>query len=410
MTPPHRGTEPLHRFPPDQPDRLEVEPLYAQLRPTCPVSRVRLPVGGEGWLLTRYDDIRTALSSPQCLRGPLSDPDTPRILPVPASEGILMTLDGNEHAALRSVLVPWFTARRARSYREATRAAARGLIADMRLKAQPDLFEDLAQPLSAIVIGDLLGVPRTDRDRFHRWSVALLSSEYLPENRQTVVDSLEDYFTGLVTDRRRRPRHDLLGTLVEHADAGHLTSGQVVELARDILVAGFETTARQLVNSVYVLSVTPGSWGWLQHDRTRVPTAVEELLRFIPLGAGGFRLRVTNAPLLLGKGTSNPVTIGPKEVIIAPTSAANTDPGHFADPRTLRLDRQANNHLTFGHGAHRCLGAQFARMELDAGLHQLLEDVPTIALAISEQDLQWSHGLQVRGPRTLPIRSLDRNT
>ncbi|MGK2884749.1 MAG: cytochrome P450 [Rhodococcus sp. (in: high G+C Gram-positive bacteria)] len=410
MTPPHPDTERLHRFPPDQPDRLEVEPLYARLRPTTPVVRVRLPVGGAGWLLTRYDDIRTALSSPQCLRGPRSDPDTPRILPVPASEGILMRLDGDEHAALRAVLVPWFTARRAQSYRESTRAAARDLIADMRATAELDLFENFAQPLSAIVIGDLLGVPRTDRDQFHRWSVALLSSEYRPEHMRATVDSLEDYFTALVAERRRRPRNDVLSALVEHADAGHLTSDQVVELARDILVAGFETTARQLVNSIYVLSMTPGAWHWLQQDRTRVPTAVEELLRFIPLGAGGFRLRVTDAPLPLGQDTPTPITIGPNEVIVAPTSAANTDPGRFDDPFDLRLDRQANQHLTFGHGAHRCLGAQFARMELDSGLHQLLEDVPTVALAIPEQDLQWSHGLQVRGPRALPIRSLEHDT
>lgn len=82
MTPPHPEAERLHRFPPDQPDRLDIESLYVQLRPTTPVVRVRLPVGGAGWLLTRYDDIRAALSAPQCLRGPLSDPDTPRILPL----------------------------------------------------------------------------------------------------------------------------------------------------------------------------------------------------------------------------------------------------------------------------------------------------------------------------------------
>ncbi|OLT46028.1 hypothetical protein BJF87_23305 [Gordonia sp. CNJ-863] len=407
MTPRHPDADRLHQFPPEQPDRLDVEPLYAQLRPTAPVSRVRLPVGGTGWLLTRYDDIRTALASPQCLRGPLSDPETPRILPVPATEGILMTLDGDEHAAVRSVLVPWFTARRAQSYRGATRAAARDLIADMRAKAEPDLFEDFAQPLSANVIGDLLGVPRTDREQFHHWSVELLSSDYRPERVQSTVDSLEDYFTGLVAERRCRPRHDVLSALAEHADAGHLTTAQVVELARDILVAGFETTARQLVNSVYLLSTAPGAWRWLQHDPTRVPLAVEELLRFIPLGAGEFRLRVTDAPLSLAQDTPFPVTIGPNEVIIAPTSAANTDSGRFDDPFILQLDRHANAHLTFGHGAHRCLGAQFARMELNAGLHQLLEDVPTMALAIPEQDLRWSRGLQVRGPRSLPICSLD---
>lgn len=321
-----------------------------------------------------------------------------------------MTLDGDEHAALRAVLVPWFTARRAQSYRESTRAAARDLIADMRATAEPDLFENFAQPLSAIVIGDLLGVPRKDRDQFHRWGVALLSSEYRPEHMQATVDSLDAYFTALVAERRRRPRHDVLTALVEHADAGHLTSNQVGELARDILVAGFETTARQLANSIYVLSMTPGAWWWLQQDLARVPAAVEELLRFIPLGAGGFRLRVTDAPLPLGQDTPTPITIGPNEVVIAPTSAANTDPGRFDDPLNLRLDRQANQHLTFGHGAHRCLGAQFARMELDSALHQLLEDVPTVALAIPAQDLQWSHGLQVRGPRSLPVRLLDHNT
>ncbi|WP_223874450.1 cytochrome P450 [Salinispora mooreana] len=391
-------------FPVVQPDRLAVEPLFADLRSRTPIVRVRLPFGGTAWLLTRYRDIRAVLASAQCCRAATTDPDTPRILPRAGGEGLLMSLDAPEHTRLRGLVTAWFTTRRVESLRPATEQAARQLIADMRGTGRADLVEQFSQKLSATVIGDLLGVPRSDRETFQRWSEALLSStSYTQTQVQQATAELNNYFGYLIDQRDSHPSDDLVGTLVRNMQAGKLSRREVLALVTDLLVAGFETTAGQLTNSVYTLSTIPGAWAWLAADRTRIPAAVEELLRALPLGAGGFRARVTTAPITLGGDTDRPTTIPAGHVIIAPTIAANTDPEAFDEPLTIRLDRPRNQHLAFGHGAHRCLGAPLARMELTTALDELIEAFPSLTLAAPETDLQWKSGLQIRGPRALPV-------
>ncbi|MEV6560870.1 cytochrome P450 [Nocardia sp. NPDC051756] len=405
MTPATGRSIPLCDFPVTQPDRLAVEPAFAQWRTRTPIVRVRLPFAGHAWLLTRYRDIRAVFISPDCRRAATSDPDTPRILSRACAEGLLMSLDEPEHGRLRGLVAGWFTARRVEALRPATEQAARELIADLRRAESADLVEQFAQRLSAIVIGDLLGVPRADRDGFRRWSEAMLSStSYTPAQVEKAARELDEYFDHLVEQRVEQPSDDLIGVLVKHAQAGLLSRREVVALATDLLVAGFETTAGQLTNSVYTLSMIPGAWQWLAAGRHRIGPAVEELLRVIPLGAGGFRARVTAAPITFSTDIEPAVTVAAGEVVIAPTIAANTDPAEFADPLSIRLDRPQNNrHLTFGHGAHRCLGAQLARMELNVALAELLSAFPALALAVPETELEWNSGLQVRGPRALPV-------
>ncbi|MBF6354479.1 cytochrome P450 [Nocardia higoensis] len=395
---------PVCVFPTAQPERLAVEPVFAAMRAETSIARVQLPFGGIAWLLTRYNDIRAVLASPHCTRSATTDPQTPRILPRADAEGLLMSLDAPEHTRLRGLLASWFTARRIESLRPATEAAARELIADMRKGQSADLVEQFAQRLSAALIGDVLGVPRDDRRAFRSWSEAMLSSTSHPPGQiEAAAAELDAYFDHLVDQRVEQPRDDLLGVLVAHAQAGRLSRRAVVALATDLLVAGFQTTAGQLTNSVYTLVTIPGAWAWLAADRSRISGAVEELLRILPLGAGGFRARVTTTEITLGAGTAHATSIPAGEVVIAPTIAANTDPGVFPDPLTIRLDRPHNPHLSFGHGAHRCLGAQLARMELTAAVGELVEAFPELALAVPETRLQWKSGLQLRGPRTLPV-------
>ncbi|SUA81316.1 Cytochrome P450 107B1 [Nocardia otitidiscaviarum] len=400
---PERPT-PVCDFPVAQPEALQVETVFAALRSRSPIVRVRLPFEGCAWLLTRYRDIRAVFASPDCRREASTDPATPRILPRAGAEGLLMSLDAPEHARLRGVVASWFTARRVEALRPATHRAARALIAEMRTAGRAELVGQFAQPLSAIVIGDLLGVPRADRSRFRGWSETMLSATAAtPEQVESAARELGDYFDHLVDERVERPRDDLIGAMVAGAQAGRLTRGEVVALATDLLVAGFETTSAQLTNSVYTVATRPDSWRWLADDPNRIAPAVEELLRVLPLGAGGFRARVTAAPITLGSDTAAPVTIATGEVVIAPTIAANTDPTVFADPLAVRLDRERNRHLTFGHGAHHCLGAQLARMELTVALTELVSAFPDLRLAIPERDLRWRSGMQVRGPHALPL-------
>lgn len=112
MTVPAGHSESVSDFPVVQPDRLTVEPFFAELRSRTPIVRVRLPFGGTAWLLTRYRDIRDVLAAPECARAATTDPDTPRILPRAGGEGLLMSLDAPEHTRLRGVVTAWFTDRK----------------------------------------------------------------------------------------------------------------------------------------------------------------------------------------------------------------------------------------------------------------------------------------------------------
>ncbi|MFE6286284.1 cytochrome P450 [Streptomyces sp. NPDC057877] len=389
---------PVRDFPFPAPRQLGLEPLFAELRDREPVSRVRLPHGGEAWLVTRYADIRTVLGDPRFSRAATQHPDAPRIQPDPAGEGLLMSLDPPAHTRLRRTVAGVFTMRRVDELRPAAGRVAGELLAAMADAGPPaDLVASFALPLPVTVICDLLGVPTEDRDRLRGWSDTLLSTTACtPAETASAARAMADYFTALAALRRREPTDDLLGTLVRESP---LTVAEVVLLARDLLIAGHETTASQIADCAWLLLQRPDDMARLRARPELVPAAVEELLRFVPLGSGGFRARVATEEVELGG-----VRIRPGETVFAPTAAANRDPAVFSAPDRLDVARHPNPHLAFGHGVHHCLGAQLARMEVGVALGALLDRFPRLRLAVGESDVEWRTGMQVRGPRTLPVR------
>lgn len=162
-------------FPP--PAKLNVEAAFAELREKEPISRVRLPYGGEAWLVTRYHEIKSVLSDPRFSRAATQHAESPRMQPDPASEGVLMSLDPPAHTRLRKTVAGVFTKRRVEDLRPATRRIAEELIEAMTATGAPaDLVASYALPLPVTVICDLLGVPSEDRDQLRVWSDALLST------------------------------------------------------------------------------------------------------------------------------------------------------------------------------------------------------------------------------------------
>ncbi|MEU3194614.1 cytochrome P450 [Streptomyces sp. NPDC006992] len=390
-------------FPFGTPARLSMEPLFATLRETEPLSRVRLPYGGEAWLVTRYEDIRTVLGDPRFGRAGTLHERAPRIQPDPAGEGVLMSLDPPDHTRLRKTVAGVFTKRRVEELRPRTERIAHELLDAMEAAGPPaDLVTSFALPLSVTVICDLLGVPREDREKLRSWSDALLSTTACtPAEMAASTEALADYFATLVRQRRQKPTDDLLGALVDICDSqeGRLEEGELVLLTRDLLIAGHETTASQIANCTYLLLQQPDGTVRPDADARMPMSAVEELLRFIPLGSGSFRARVATEEVeLCGR------RVRPGETVFAPTVAANWDPGVFRDPGTLDWERSPNPHLAFGHGVHHCLGAQLARMELQVALGALLDRLPGLRRAVGEAEIEWKTGMQVRGPRMLPVR------
>ncbi|MEV0725829.1 cytochrome P450 [Micromonospora purpureochromogenes] len=388
-------------YPFSDPHRLDIDPRYARLRQEQPLTRIRMPFGEPAWLATRHADVRTVLGDPRFSRAASVGRDEPRNSPRQTDTGILQ-MDPPEHTRLRRLVAKAFTARRVEELRPRTRAVAAELVEAMVAAGPPaDLVADLATPLPIRVICDLLGVPVTDQDRFHTWSEAIVSTTSLPpEVAEGYVEQLLGYMAGLIAQRRAAPTDDLIGAMVrardEHAD--RLSEEEVVRLAAGLLAAGHETTVTQIPNMVYVLLTEPDGWERLRADPALVPTAVEELMRFIPLGATAAFPRYALEDVELG---GELVRAG--EPVVVSIHSANRDERVFADPDRLDLGREVNPHVGFGHGVHHCVGAQLARMELQVVLETLLRRTPGLRLAVPESELTWKSGLLVRGLTAMPV-------
>ena len=184
------------------------------------------------------------------------------------------------------------------------------------------------------------------------------------------------------------------------SDGGdRLTEDEVIQLTVVLLAAGYESTASQIVNFTYALLTHPDQLALLRTRPDLMPGAVEELMRWTPLLAVSDVLpRYALDDVELSGGT---VRAG--EPVLLAKHAANRDPRRYDDPDRLDITRDAQGELGFGHGAHHCLGAPLARMDIQTALTALLQRFPELRLAVPEADLQWKTGMAVRGPVTLPI-------
>jgi cytochrome P450 len=386
-------TEP-RTFPFSAPDELNMDPLFTELR-TRPLCRIRLPYGEPAWLATRYEDVKVVLGDPRFSRAVAGGRDEPRMRAHRGLPGSILSLDPPEHTRLRRLVAKAFTARRVEELRPRAEQIAHGLID--RMTAPAELVGDFALPLPVTVICELLGVPYEDRGDFRTWSDAFLSTtRYTPEQVAEYTERMAAYMAGLIAERRTRLRDDLLSALVVARDEqDRLSEEELVALAIGILVAGHETTATQIPNFVYVLLTHPSQLAAVRADLDLVPRAVEELMRYVPLGSGAGIPRYALEDVDLGG-----VTVRAGEPVVASLPSANRDEAIYTDPERLELLRQEASHVGFGYGPHHCLGAQLARMELQVALRTLLERLPGLRFAGS---VAWKDGMSTRGPERMPI-------
>ena len=380
---------------------LEIDPVYFWLQEHEPLARVRLPYGEEGWLLTRYDDVRMALVDPRFSLAEAVVHDVPRLTPQRVG-AILTDQDPPEHTRLRRLVTKAFTARRVEQLRGRAEQITHELLDEMvRAGAPADLVPAVAVPLPGLMICELIGVPYADRDQFRDWVGAYMSVTAMTvEQRGEHIAQLAAYLGTLAEQRRRTPTDDLLGALVVAQEEGdRLSAEEVIELTLVILAAGYESTASQIANFTYALLAHPDQLALLRSRPELMPGAVEELMRWTPLLATADTLpRYATADVALSGGT---VPAG--DAVLLAKHAANRDPRRFGDPDRLDITRDAAGQLGFGHGAHHCLGAPLANMDIQTALTALLGRLPDLRLAVPETDVQWKTGMAVRGPIALPI-------
>ncbi|MEV7890690.1 cytochrome P450 [Streptomyces sp. NPDC002817] len=382
-------------------EKLDFDPLYTALRREEPMCRVQLPYGEPAWLATRYEDVKVVLGDPRFSRAAAVGRDQPRSRPYPAGAGAMISLDPPEHSRLRRLVAKAFTMRRIDQLRPRVQQIADGLVEAMIVKGPPaELVQDFGLPLPIAVMCELLGVPFEDRADFRRWADAYLSTSKF--TREQVGESraqLREYVSALTAERRKEPQDDLLSALVAARDAeDRLSEEELLTMAETILVAGHETTATQIPNFVYLLLTNPDQLAVLRGDLDLVPRAVEELVRYIPAGAGSSQPRYALEDVELGG-----VIVRAGEPVVVDRSSANRDESVYTDPDQLDLTRKEAPHIGFGHGAHHCLGAPLARMELQVTLHTLLTRLPGLRFADSADDVVWKSGVSTRGPERMPV-------
>jgi len=396
----------VRNYPFGIPVRLEIDPLLTTLRREEPLARVRMPYGGEGWLVTRYEDVRFVLADPRFSRAAtVGREDMPRMMAAPGRPNTLLSMDAPHHTRLRKLVAKAFTSRRVEQLRPRAQRIVDDCLDELeKLGAPADLVANLAMPLPVTIICEMLGVPPSDQHRFRDFSDAAVSTTaYTVEEVAAARVGLETYLAEVVAERRADPTggaDDLLGALVAARDNDdRLTEAELVQLGITLLIAGHETTASQISNFTYTLLTMPGQWELLRDNPDLVPGAVEELLRFVQLGSGGAAFgRVATEDLELCG-----VTVRAGETVFVNTQSANRDESIFDTAGELDLARGHNPHIAFGHGVHHCLGAQLARVELQVALASMLRRFPKLTLAVPVEEVPFKTGLLVRGPRSLPV-------
>jgi cytochrome P450 len=387
---------------PSPPSLYHPAPEFAALREERPVAQVVLPDGKTGWLVTRHADVRQVLIDPRFSRAAAATPDAPQTMLAAFNTDSLTSLDPPEHTRLRRLVARAFTARRVEQLRARVAKLVDELLDALETRPRPvDMVEHFSLPLPVAVICELLGVPATDRPKFHALSDTLMSdAQGDPGKVEAAFGEFAAYFAGLVAAKRAKPTDDLVTALIAARDEeDRLSERELVTLGMGLLLAGHETTANQINMLLLTLLHHPEQLADLRADPDAIAAAVEELMRFVQLGDGGVSFpRVTTEEVELSG-----VTLPAGVAVLPALSAANRDPAVFADPDRLDLTRTDNPHVGFGAGVHHCLGAQLARMELQEALRGLLRRLPGLRIAVPESELRFKSGLIIRSLETLPV-------
>ncbi|MFC8588991.1 cytochrome P450 [Streptomyces sp. NPDC057217] len=384
-------------YPFNEPEGLGLAEAYGEALERPGLLRVRMPYGEPAWLATRYADARLVLGDRRFSRAEAIKHDEPRQSEAQQDTGIL-GMDPPGHTRLRTLVAKAFTVHQVEKLRPQVRELAHGFLDEMEAAGPPaDLVESYALPIPVAVICRMLGVPEEDRPKFRVWSDAALSTSSLTaEEFWRSREELRAYMAALVEDHRARPRPDLMTGLIEARDTGdRLTELELIDLCVGILVAGHETTASQIPNFVHALLDHPEQLALLRERPDLIKGAVEELLRFVPLGSGAAFPRYATEDVEVG-GT----LVRAGEPVLVAIGAANRDALKFTGPGRLDVTRTGVQHLGFGHGVHHCLGAPLARLELQEAILALLTRFPDLRLA---GDVRWKDHMLVRGPREMPV-------
>lgn len=378
--------------------------FYRQLRNAAPATRVTMWGGVRVWLITQYDQARALLNDPRLSKDMAG---VAALLP-PGGAGApgstlnftMLQMDPPDHTRLRRLVGKAFTLRGVERMAPRITRIADELLDDVAAAANNgavDLLESFAAPLPIRVIGDLLGLPPGEAQRFRDLVDPLLTSLDHTETAAAEI-ALTDLLQELIAYKRRTPAHDLITALVAATDDDdRLSEEELLATTYLLIVGGYETTVNLIGNGILALLQNPSQLALLRQDPAgRLPAAVEEFLRYeSPVNIA--TLRFTTVPIHIGDAD-----ISAGEFIQIALPSANRDINQFDEPDRLDIRRKPNPHLSFGHGIHYCLGAPLARMEGQIAFDRLLARFDRMALP-DHVELQYRPSTLMRGLKSLPV-------
>lgn len=332
---------------------------------------------GKIWGVTLHEDIMHCSKNPQTFcSGKSSRPEEGSWIPS------MINLDDPEHKRRRNLVNRGFTPRRVEDHEKTIRNVVTDLIDEVAERGRCEFVRDIAAPLPMAIIGTLLGVAREDWDTLLQWSEDMLlgtnanASEEVRMGAVKAGGAYAQYAMEVIADRRKNPSDDLIGLLVDaEIDGERLSDEELIQESLLILVGGDETTRHVITGGMKALIEHPEQRQKLVEDPTKIPTAVEEMLRWVTPIKNMNRTATCDVEL-----RGRQVREGDKLLMLY--QSGNRDERVFDEPEKFDVLRNPNNHVAFGgYGAHFCLGAPLARLELRVMFEELLRRLPDMELS-----------------------------
>ncbi|MEU3734688.1 cytochrome P450 [Streptomyces sp. NPDC033538] len=404
-------------------DRIALDPFgadiaeeSARLRALGPLVPVELPGGIPAWAPTRYDTLRELILDPRVSKDPRlhwrlwsrigEHPSWGWILGWVGVVSMLSTY-GPDHTRLRKLVAPSFTHRRTEAMRPRVEAITAELLDALDSPDVPgsdvtDLRERFAHPLPMRMICELFGVPeKLWEDTGRLIAAAMDTSDPSPGHAASVQRQMGTVLPALIAHKRRHPGDDLTTELirVRDEDGDRLSDEELLHTLLLVIGAGFETTVNLIGNAVVALLTHPGQLAAVRSGRIGWDAVVDETLRVHP-SIASLPLRFAVTDLTVGG-----VTVPAGDAIVTTYAAAGHDPSRYGpDAGAFDAARGVDDHLAFGIGVHRCVGAPLARAEALTALPALFERFPRLRLAVDPRELRQVPSFIAYGWREIPVR------